>query len=198
MVRTSAKGATRGEAPPSTSASAAANAWRNSASVSPPTKAARNRPSGLSARRICTSAPGRSLTNCSASPVTTRSREASRNGNRSSSATSTDVRVSACAAPARGVAAMIRPTAPATRMERRTASVGVPRSTTTSKVRRTAESRSAMSSATRSRRNVTGPSARARRRRCASSARSNNACTCGVGDIGCRLIAPRAAASKQG
>ena len=56
--RTSANGATRGEAPPSISLSAAAKLWRNSVSVSPPSSAARNRPSGLSARRICTSVAG--------------------------------------------------------------------------------------------------------------------------------------------
>ena len=47
-------------------------------SVSPPSSAARNSPSGLSARRIWTSAPGRSLTNCSASAETTRSSVAGR------------------------------------------------------------------------------------------------------------------------
>ena len=82
---TSAKGATRGETPPSISASAAANDWRNSVSVSPPSKARKEQPSGFSARRICISVPGKSLTNCSASAETTRSSEPSANGRRSSS-----------------------------------------------------------------------------------------------------------------
>ena len=49
--RRSAKGATRGDTPPSSSASAAANDCRNSVSVSPPIIAASNSPSGFSARR---------------------------------------------------------------------------------------------------------------------------------------------------
>ena len=65
----------------------AAKAWRSSVSVSPPSIAASNSPSGLSARRIWISAPGRSLTNCSASADTTRSSAPSRNGSASSSAT---------------------------------------------------------------------------------------------------------------
>ena len=46
--------------------------------VSPPSSAARNSPSGFSARRIWISVPGRSLTNCSASADTTRSSEPAR------------------------------------------------------------------------------------------------------------------------
>ena len=76
--RRSANGATRGDTPPSISASAAANACAQLGEASPPISAARNRPSGLSARRIWISAPGRSLTNCSASADTTRSSEPSR------------------------------------------------------------------------------------------------------------------------
>ena len=63
--RTSANGATRGLAPPSSSSSAASSAVRSSISVLPPSRAARNSPSGFKARRICTSVPGRSLTRCS-------------------------------------------------------------------------------------------------------------------------------------
>ena len=55
---------------------------------------------------------------------------------------------------------------------RRTASVGVPRSAAMSKVRSTADSRSAISSATRSIRNVAGPSAAARARRARNKLRS--------------------------
>ena len=61
--RRSANGATRGDTPPSHSASAAAKHCRSSVSVSPPIIAASNSPSGRSARRICVSTPGRSLTN---------------------------------------------------------------------------------------------------------------------------------------
>ncbi len=45
--------------PPRVLLSAWANASRNSLNVPPPKRAARSRPSGFSARRICTSAPGR-------------------------------------------------------------------------------------------------------------------------------------------
>ena len=45
----------------------------SSASVAPPSMAASSSPSGLKARRTCTSAPGRSLTSCRDSPETTRS-----------------------------------------------------------------------------------------------------------------------------
>ena len=93
--RTSANGATRGEAPPSISLSAAANDCRNSVSVAPPTSAATNKPSGLSTRRICTSVPGRSLTNCSDSAETTRSKAAAPNGSASSSATTKPVAAAA-------------------------------------------------------------------------------------------------------
>src|SRR4029450_1609294 len=48
--RTSANGATRGETPFSISASAVAKAWRSSGRVSAPTSAARNSPTGVSAR----------------------------------------------------------------------------------------------------------------------------------------------------
>ena len=71
---TSATGEVCGLVPPVVSASASRNARRNSINVSPPSIAARNRPSGFKARRICTSAPGRSLTQCSARPDRTRSR----------------------------------------------------------------------------------------------------------------------------
>ena len=97
MSRTSAKGATRGEAPPLISASAASQASRSSCIVAPPSSEASSSPSGFKARRICTSAPGRSLTSCSDRPETTRSREASAKGSASSSATT---RQPGCAEPA--------------------------------------------------------------------------------------------------
>src|SRR6185437_15203086 len=168
--RMSAKGAMRGEIPPSRSLSAAANASRNSASVSPPARAARNNPSGLRARRICTSAPGRSLTNCSASADTTRSSAPSANG-RISSSTATRANV-ASRRSAAGSAAMIVATLALAAMARRTASVGVPRSTARANVRNTADSRSARSAATRSSRNVSAPSVCARRLRARNSRRS--------------------------
>ena len=52
ISRTSTNGATRGETPPSISASAAAKDWRSSVSVSPPSNAASSSPSALIARRI--------------------------------------------------------------------------------------------------------------------------------------------------
>ena len=76
--RTSAKGATRGLSPPSTASSASASDWRNSFSVSPPSITASSRPSGFSARRSWVSAPGRSLTQCSASRLVTRSKRRAR------------------------------------------------------------------------------------------------------------------------
>ena len=76
--RMSANGATRGEIPPSTSLSAAANAEIRSGCPPPINAAAITRP--VSVRRIWISAPGRSLTNCSASADTTRSSESSANG----------------------------------------------------------------------------------------------------------------------
>ena len=66
------------------------------------------------------------------------------------------------------------------RSPRRTASVGVPRSTAISKVRSTADRRSAISSATRSSRNVAGPIAAARARR-ARSKRRSKITGCGIG-----------------
>ena len=87
MSRTSANGATRGEAPPLISASATIQASRSSFSVDPPSSEASSSPSGFSARRICTNAPGRSLTSWSERPETTRSSEASAKGSASSSAT---------------------------------------------------------------------------------------------------------------
>src|SRR5215831_10668031 len=181
MSRTSEKGTTRGEMPSSISASAAAKAWRNSVSVSPPASAASNSPSGLSARRIWTSVPGRSLTNWSASADTTRSSEASRKGSASSSAATTScassipslvcspcsmlprTRRRETSAPlASASATMMVPTLPLAASTRRTASVGVPRSSAHSKRRSTAAKRSDKSSATRSIRKVEGPSAAAR------------------------------------
>ena len=86
-------GATRGDTPPSHSASAAAKDCRSSVSVSPPIIAASNSPSGFSARRICASTPGRSLTNCSASADTARSSDsgASASGSDSRSGSATGV-----------------------------------------------------------------------------------------------------------
>ena len=63
--RIPAIGAMRGLRPPDTSASATARDSRSSASVAPPKRAARKRPSGLSARRACTSWPTGSLAQCS-------------------------------------------------------------------------------------------------------------------------------------
>ena len=172
---------TRGEMPPSTSASAAAKAWRSSVNVSPPASAASKSPSGLSARRIWMSVPGRSLTNCRARPDTTRSSEASRNGRASSSAATASCapdcaspgsRGHDAALPAAALAAMIVPTFPLAARTRRTAAVGVPRSSAQSKRRSTAASRSERSSATRSIRNVDGPSAAARARYARWRARS--------------------------
>ena len=94
--------------------------------MSPPSSAARNRPSGLSARRIWMSAPGRSLTNCSASAETTRSSDASRNGSASSSAATTARRRARHAA-MRRPRRSCRPSRAASAA--RTASPGVPRST---------------------------------------------------------------------
>src|SRR6516164_369595 len=187
MSRTSENGTTRGEMPSSISASAAAKAWRNSVSVSPPASAASNSPSGLSARRIWMSVPGRSLTNWSASADTTRSSEASRKGSVSSSAATTNCtpsipslvrspwpgrspcamlsrtrRRATAAPPASASAAMMVPTFPLAASTRRTASVGVPRSSAHSKRRSTVARRSDRSSATRSIRKVEGPSAAAR------------------------------------
>src|SRR5215471_7997010 len=187
MSRTSEKGTTRGEMPSSISASAAAKAWRNSVSVSPPASAASNSPSGLSARRIWMSVPGRSLTNWSASADTTRSSEASRKGSASSSAATRSCASSvrslvrscsrsavatvsraqwreAAVSPARASAAMMVPTFPLAASARRTASVGVPRSSAHSKRRSTVARRSDRSSATRSIKKVDGPSVAARRR----------------------------------
>src|SRR6185369_13735565 len=113
------------------------------------------------------SVPGKSLTNCSASADTTRSSAPSANGSISSS---TATLSGPCASRAAGSAATMLPTLPAS--ARRTASVGVPRSTTRSNCRSTAAIRSAISGATRSSRNVAGPSARARSRRARSRVRS--------------------------
>ena len=155
--RRSANGATRGEAPPSISLSAAAKDCRSSVSVSPPISAARNNPSGLSARRICTSTPGRSLTNCNASAETTRSNAASRNGSASSSADNSGRRRACLRRRHRIGAPRSSPTEPRRASAARTASPGVPRSSARSNRRSTAASRSARSSATRSSKNVAGP-----------------------------------------
>ena len=79
-ARSSAKGATRGEAPPVSSDSASGEALAEFGQRLAAEEAARNRPSGFSARRIWARAPGRSLTQCSASAETTRSRLAGREG----------------------------------------------------------------------------------------------------------------------
>ena len=107
-----------------------------------------------SARRICTSTPGRSLANCSDNADTTRSSAPSRNGSASSSATT-----ASGSARANGAAATIVPTLPLAASARRTASPGVPRSTARSNCRSTTASRSAMSAATRSIRKSDAPSA---------------------------------------
>ena len=74
----------------------AAKASRNSVRLSPPIIAASNRPSGLSARRIWISVPGRSLTNCSAKADTTRSSEPSAKGSASSSAATRGAKFPPC------------------------------------------------------------------------------------------------------
>src|SRR5216683_717205 len=114
------------------------------------------------------SAPGRSLTNCSASAETTRSSEPSRNGSASSSAAT----AGASCAVTSGLAAISVPMEVSPVNAARTASVGVPRSTAISNCRRTAPRRSARSAATRSIRNVSAPSARARRLRPRNKGRS--------------------------
>ena len=58
-------GETRGLTPPSSASSASNSAVRSSISVWPPSIAASSSPSGFSARRSCTSAPGRSAAQCS-------------------------------------------------------------------------------------------------------------------------------------
>ena len=122
------------------SLSAWAKASRSSLKLSPPISAANSKPSGLSARRIWISVPGRSLTNCSASAETTRSSEASAKGRASSSAA---MRGNTCRAARVRVVATIDATLPFADSARRTASFGVPRSMTRSKRRSTAPSRSA-------------------------------------------------------
>src|SRR5947209_3609889 len=165
-------GATRGETPPSISDSAAAKDSRSSVSVSPPSSAASNSPSGFSARRIWISAPGRSFANCSASAETTRSSEPSRSGSVSSSATT-----SASGDDATRYRCPID-VMPSTAV--RAASAGVPRSTAVSNSRSTAPRRSARSDATRSIRNVSKPSARARAWRRRNSARSKTRGLCAM------------------
>ena len=76
--RRSANGETRGLRPPSISLSAAASAWRSCHSVPPPSMAPRNSPSGFRMRPIWISVPGRSLTQCSAMALSTRSKRAAR------------------------------------------------------------------------------------------------------------------------
>ena len=87
------KGATRGEAPPMSSVSAASSEARSSSSVSPPRAAARNSPSGFSARRAWTMAPGVSLVRCSDSGETTRSTQSAPIGSASSSPTTRRARL---------------------------------------------------------------------------------------------------------
>ena len=84
--RRSTAGATLRPAPPSSSSSARSSASRSSASVAPPGSAARNRPSGFSTRPICSSVPGRSLTQCRLKQDSTRSKRPAANGSSSSSA----------------------------------------------------------------------------------------------------------------
>src|SRR5205085_567133 len=145
--RKSANGATRGDTPPSSSASAAAKHCRSSLSVSPPIIAASNSPSGFNARRICASTPGRSLTNCNASADTTRSNASCCNGRTSCGSP----RTSRCVKDLRRSASGFRKASP-----------GVQMSAALAKSRFTAASLSAMSSATRSSRKVTGPCLNAR------------------------------------
>ena len=131
--------------------------------------AASSKPSGLSARRIWASAPGKSFTNCNASAETTRSSEPSANGKASSSAaTARPLSRRVCAE-----AAITVPTLPLAASTLRNAPAGVPRSTARSKRRSTAPSRSPSSPATRSRRNVAGSRA-ARRWRRRNRRRSNS------------------------
>ena len=75
----------RGAAGRPSAASAARSARRSRGRLPAPRKAARNRPSGRSARRIWISAPGKSLTVSSAPAETIRSNEAAAKGRRSSS-----------------------------------------------------------------------------------------------------------------
>ena len=79
-ARTSIWGWMRGAAGRPSAASAARSARRSRGRLPAPRKAARNRPSGRSARRIWISAPGRSLTVSSAPAETIRSNDAAREG----------------------------------------------------------------------------------------------------------------------
>ena len=160
-ARTSTKGATRGEAPPVSSDSAKAKDSASSRSVSPPSMAARNRPSGLRARRIWVKTPGRSLTSCSDSADTTRSRLSEAKGSTSSSPTT---RLSSAAARfcrRRQPDDAFGP--PALRTASARNAVGVPMSAATSKCRCTVASRSSMSSATWRSRKSEAPAFTARR-----------------------------------
>src|SRR5205807_2316885 len=74
--------------PPSRSSSAACQASRNSARVPKPSMAARNKPSGFRQRLAWISVPGRSLTQCSDSTLSTASKLSAANGSSSSSAAS--------------------------------------------------------------------------------------------------------------
>ena len=75
-ARTSIWGWMRGEGSRPSAASAARIAWRSRGRLPAPAKAARNRPSGFSARRIRASAPGRSLIMSSRPTETARSKPA--------------------------------------------------------------------------------------------------------------------------
>ena len=84
-ARTSICGWMRGEGGRPSASSAARSARRRRGRLPAPTKAARNRPSGRSARRIWISAPGKSLTVSSEPAETMRSKRGSAKGSRSSS-----------------------------------------------------------------------------------------------------------------
>ena len=92
--------------------------------------------------------------------------------------------------PASAVAATIVPILSLSASARRTASVGVPRSTAHSNRRSTAAKRSEKSSARRSIRNVDGPSAAARARRARRSRRSKMSGLDGIGRPPCASVSP--------
>mmetsp|Transcript_13636 Transcript_13636/g.43553 ORF Transcript_13636/g.43553 Transcript_13636/m.43553 type:complete len:250 (-) Transcript_13636:177-926(-) len=104
---TCAKGDTWGAMPPRRSCSARTKELRSSLSVSPPSIAPRNTPSGLSAARTLANTDGRSFTQCSDRLLITRSNVSAGSSTASSSATRVSTRnfVPSGSAPAASTAA---------------------------------------------------------------------------------------------